>query len=71
MTFKIKLVKFCKREKVLGVYESTVAPLKGELVELNGIKYLVSTVRHVVVTLDKGSSNEVEYLNHIEVELLK
>lgn len=71
MTFKIKLVKFCKRDEVLGTYESSALPRNGEVFEINGSKYVVSSVRHVVVTLDKGGYHEKEHLSHVEVELLK
>jgi hypothetical protein len=69
--YRIKVVKFCKRDKVLFTYSAETHPKEGETIWLRDQKYIVTSVAHVICTLDVGSPAEVNKLDFVEIEVLK
>lgn len=69
MSYRIKVVKFCKRNEVLFSYQAETHPSKGDALEIGGRSYSVGFVRNVLVTVDKGTADERVKLSHVEVEV--
>lgn len=69
-TYRIKLVKYCKRNEVIAEYAAPMHPVKGEVVWHRDKKYIVAQTSHILSTLDAGNSQECHRLDFVEVEVM-
>ena len=69
--YRIRCVKFCKRSEILFSYESDTHPTKDSRVFIDSQPYIVASVRHVLHTVDQGTSTEKVKLKYVELELMK
>lgn len=68
--YKIRVTKWCKPQEVLFEYDAPIIPSKGDVIWYRDKSYSVGLVSYIL-TSSQQSQGEYNYLDYIEVQVIR
>lgn len=68
--YKIKVVKWCKRQEVIFQYAACTHPKKDETIWYRDQRYIVGSVAHITKSVIDGNGETI-MLDFVEIEVLR
>lgn len=68
--YRIRVVRHCKRNEIVFSYTAATHPLKDDILWHRDTRLIVTSVAHVLTTVDVGTHNEANKLSFVEIEVI-